>query len=245
MPESGRIIAGTARGIRLETAPAQTRPLSDRVKQALFASLESEGALSDGFLDLYAGTGAAGLEALSRGADRAVFVENGLKAARVIEENLRRTRLEGARVVRADVLAYLGTGIAATAAPFGAAFVDPPYETPLVVPTLELLGDAERGWLAPSATVVVKHFWRDAPPEQAGTLGRTRQKRFGETVLSFYTRKATVDSERSLGVDRFARSSGQTSDGWTPAARREPAGSRVAGQRPAEGTPTEEEDATK
>ena len=190
MPESGRVIAGSARGIRLETAPAQTRPLSDRVKQALFASLESEGALSGGFLDLYAGTGAAGLEALSRGAERAVFVENGLKAARVIEENLRRTRLEGARVVRDDVLSFLGGALAgAGGEPFSAAFVDPPYDTPLVLPTLELLGDPERGWLEPSAIVVAKHFWRDAPPERVGNLYRERQKRFGETTLSFYTRK--------------------------------------------------------
>ena len=191
MPEAGRVIAGSARGIRLESAPAQTRPLSDRGKQALFASLESEGALSGGFLDLYAGTGAAGLEALSRGAERAVFVENGLKAARVIEENLRRTRLEGARVVRDDVLSYLGRATATDGgAPFSAAFVDPPYDTPLVLPTLELLGDSERGWLAPNAIVVAKHFWRDEPPERAGSLHRERQKRFGETTLSFYTRKA-------------------------------------------------------
>ena len=209
MPESARVIAGAARGIRLEGAPANTRPLSDRVKQALFASLESAGALSNGFLDLFAGTGAAGIEALSRGADRAIFVENGLKQARVIEENLRRTSLDGARVVRADVIAYLSGEPSSDSAPFRAALVDPPYDTALLVPTLELLGDADRGWLTPGATVVAKHFWRDDPPEQVGTLSRDRQKRFGETMLSFYTRKSTVDSGPAPGVDRFARSSGR------------------------------------
>ena len=189
MPDSGRVIAGKARGLRLEAAPADTRPLSDRVKQALFASLESDGCLSDGFLDLFAGTGAAGIEALSRGAEGAVFVEKSSRAVSVIEENLRRTRLGGGQVVRADVLKYLGTSRADESAPFMAAFVDPPYEQPLVTPTLELLGDPGRGWLGEESVVVAKHFWRDDPPEMVGGLRRDRQKRFGETMLSFYTRK--------------------------------------------------------
>jgi 16S rRNA (guanine966-N2)-methyltransferase len=188
MPESGgRVIAGTARGVRLESAPADTRPLSDRVKQALFASLESTDSLSDGFLDLYAGTGAAGIEALSRGADRAVFVEKSSRAAAVVKENLRRTQLDGGRVVRADVIGYLA---GRDAGPFAAVFIDPPYDQSLISPTLDMLGDPTRGWLSDQAIVVAKHFWRDDPPERVGTLRRDRQKRFGETVLSFYTRKS-------------------------------------------------------
>jgi 16S rRNA (guanine966-N2)-methyltransferase len=193
MPEAGRVIAGTARGVRLVSAPADTRPLSDRVKQALFASLEADGSLSGGFLDLFAGTGAAGIEALSRRADRAVFVEKSSRAASVIEENLRRTRLSGGLVVRANVLSYLANPRADAIPPFGAALVDPPYDQPLVTPTLELLGDAERGWLGDDSVVVAKHFWRDEPPEQVGSLRRDRQKRFGETMLSFYTRKRPSD----------------------------------------------------
>ena len=189
MPEAGRVIAGTARGVRLEAAPADTRPLSDRVKQALFASLESEGLLSDGFLDLFAGIGAAGIEALSRGAGRAVFVEKSTRAAAIIEANLRRTGLGGGRVVRADVLKYLASNHPGEAAPFTVAFVDPPYDQPLVAPTLELLGDSDAVWLSDESVVVAKHFWRDEPPECVGTLWRHRQKRFGETMLSFYTRK--------------------------------------------------------
>src|SRR5688500_4730331 len=189
MPEAGRVIAGTARGVRLGAAPADTRPLSDRVKQALFASLASEGLLSNGFLDLFAGAGAAGIEALSRGADRAVFVEKSKRAASIIEENLRRTRLGGGHVVRGDVLKYLATKLGDESAPFTVAFVDPPYDQPLVPPTLELLSHPEAGWLDDESVVVAKHFWRDEPPERVGTLGRHRQKRFGETMLSFYTRK--------------------------------------------------------
>jgi 16S rRNA (guanine966-N2)-methyltransferase len=193
MPEAGRVIAGTARGVRLVSAPADTRPLSDRVKQALFASLEADGSLSGGFLDLFAGTGAAGIEALSRRADRAVFVEKSSRAASVIEENLRRTRLSGGLVVRANVLSYLAHPRADAIPPFSTALVDPPYDQPLVTPTLELLGDAERGWLGDDSVVVAKHFWRDEPPEQVGSLRRDRQKRFGETMLSFYTRKRPSD----------------------------------------------------
>jgi 16S rRNA (guanine966-N2)-methyltransferase len=189
MPESGRVIAGIARGIRLEPAPGETRPLSDRVKQALFASLESDGALSDGFLDLFAGTGAGGIEALSRGSDRALFVEKSPRAGAVIEANLRKAHLDGGTVVREDVVAHLRLGLPDGMAPFGAALVDPPYDEPLVQPTLELLGDGELGWLASDAVVVAKHFWRDEPADILGSLHRDRQKRFGETMLSFYTRK--------------------------------------------------------
>src|SRR5207244_100102 len=108
VPEAGRVIAGTARGIRLLAPGPGTRPLADRVKQTLFAILEPElpGAV---VLDLFTGSGAAGIEALSRGAQSAVFVEKDAGAARVIAENLRRTRLAGPRVavVRGDVLRWL------------------------------------------------------------------------------------------------------------------------------------------
>lgn len=186
MPEAGRVISGAARGIRLEGAPAGTRPLSDRVKQALFASLEAEGALTGGFLDLFAGIGAAGLEALSRGAASATFVERDPTAIVRIQSNLRRTQLSGANVVRSDVLRYLSAGLPLELEPFSASVVDPPYDDPLLTPTLELLGDAQYGWLAAGAVVVAKHFWRDAPAPRVGRLILDRQRRFGETMLSFY-----------------------------------------------------------
>jgi 16S rRNA (guanine966-N2)-methyltransferase len=186
MPESGRVIAGMARGVRLEGAPSGTRPLSDRVKQALFASLESAGALSGGFLDLFAGTGAAGIEALSRGATRATFVENNSRACALIASNLKRTGLDGGQVVCAEVRKFLvGDG---SPEPYAAVFIDPPYDETLVEPTLQLLGDATDRWLVDEAVAVAKHFWKDEPAETIGALTRTRQKRFGETMLSFYTR---------------------------------------------------------
>jgi len=189
MPEGGRVIAGTARGLRVDAPPGSgTRPLSDRVKESLFASLESEGALTGSFLDLFAGSGSAGIEALSRGASHATFVEKDNRACGVIRANLKRADMSNADVVCADVSRFLGAARPPNIEPATAALVDPPYDTPLLTPALERLGDGSLGWLTPEATVVAKHFWRDEPPDRVADLVRSRQKRFGETMLSYYTR---------------------------------------------------------
>ncbi len=188
MPEAGRVITGSAGGIRLLAPGEGTRPFADRVKQALFASLEAaaEAPWSTPVLDLFAGSGAAGIEALSRGAPAALFVEDDPGAARTIAENLRRTRLVGGRVVRQDALRFLDAGCAPEG-PFGLAIADPPYaETALLHGALERLGDARLGWLRDDAVVIAKHFWKSEPPESAGRLRRVRLRRFGETALSEY-----------------------------------------------------------
>jgi 16S rRNA (guanine966-N2)-methyltransferase len=197
MADAGRVIAGSARGTRLEAAPEGTRPLTDRVKEALFASLESSGALDGPFLDVFAGSGAAGIEALSRGAPSATFIEKEGKACRIIGDNLRRAHVESnGHVVRADAVSHLSSASAQTRTRSTAALLDPPYGDVILERTLELLGDDARGWLADGATVVAKHFWRDDPPETVGSLVRTRQKRFGETVLSFYSRSQAPGEPR-------------------------------------------------
>jgi 16S rRNA (guanine966-N2)-methyltransferase len=190
VPDAGRVVSGSARGIRLQAPGSGTRTLSDRVKQALFGTLESEGVLGpdDAFLDLFAGSGAAGIEALSRGARRAVFVERDPPTCAVIEANLRRAGLPMGAVVRADVLRFLETAPDACGGPFSACVADPPYAQPLLAPTLDRLGDAGRGWLTAGAIVVTKHFWRDSPPPAAGELSAYRERRFGETMLTFYRR---------------------------------------------------------
>lgn len=206
MAEAGRVVAGTARGIRLIAPGPGTRPLADRVKEAVFAILGPD--LVDArFLDLFAGSGAAGIEALSRGAASAVLVERDADAARVIGENLRRAGLaDRATVVRMDALRFLaraadrpagpdatGNG-AAGSDPFDLAFVDPPYaETGLRDAALALLGApdvrATPAILAPGARVAATHFWRDAPPEAVGLLASERVRRFGETAVTFYRRR--------------------------------------------------------
>jgi 16S rRNA (guanine966-N2)-methyltransferase len=182
---AGRVVAGTARGIRLEAPGPATRPLADRVKETLFAILEPDlpGAV---VLDLFAGSGAAGIEALSRGAARAVFVERDKTAAAVIAGNLARTRLGGerARIVRAEAVAWLAAPDAIAAGPFDIVIADPPYaERALLAAALEAAGPL----LAPGGRVVAKHFWRDTPV-QPGLLASERERRFGETSLTFYRR---------------------------------------------------------
>jgi 16S rRNA (guanine966-N2)-methyltransferase len=192
MPEAGRVIAGTARGVRLAAPGPGTRPLTDRVKQTLFGILEPE---LDGaaVLDLFAGSGAAGIEALSRGASTAVFVERDHGAVRIIAENLRRAGLEpGAAVIRRDVLTWLGDAArdaAATGPRYDLVIIDPPYvDTVALVRVLDGVGAVVRE----GGIVVAKHFWRDAPPPVIGLLASERERRFGETALTFYRRTETA-----------------------------------------------------
>ena len=192
MAEAGRVITGSAGGIRLLAPGEGTRPISDKVKQSLFASLEAE--LDDPwgspFLDLFAGSGQAGIESLSRGAPRAVFVEDDAGAARTIGENLRRARVSGGIVVRRDVVRFLSAGSDAAVdarGPFGVALLDPPYaERALLARALTLLGDPGLGWLRDDAVVIAKHFWKEPPPADAGALRAVRDRRFGETALRHY-----------------------------------------------------------
>jgi 16S rRNA (guanine966-N2)-methyltransferase len=139
-------------------------------------------------LDLFAGSGAAGLEALSRGAVHATFVERDRGAAAVIATNLRRTHLAGerARIVRGDALSWLAGPEAAAVDPFDIVIVDPPYAEPALL--AEALVALEPH-LAPGARVVAKHAWRDAPPARIGLLASERERRFGETTLTFYRRQ--------------------------------------------------------
>jgi 16S rRNA (guanine(966)-N(2))-methyltransferase RsmD len=158
------------------------------VKQTLFAILEPE--LADAHvLDLFAGSGAGGIEALSRGAASATFVEKDQGAAAVIDANLRATSLAGpgAAVIRWDVVQWLAEPSAEL--PFDLVLVDPPYaQTEMLVRVLEMLGEADAP-LRPGARVVAKHFWRDRPPERIGMLAVERERRFGETALTFYRRE--------------------------------------------------------
>jgi 16S rRNA (guanine(966)-N(2))-methyltransferase RsmD len=185
VPDAGRVIAGSARSIRLEAPGEGTRPLGDRVKQTLFAILDPD-LPGSRFLDLFAGSGAAGVEALSRGAAEATFVERDAGAVRVIAANLARTHLaERARVIKGDALAWLVDAARDREPAVTIAFVDPPYDEPqALTAALEALGRR----LAPNGRVVAKHFWRDAPPPVVGLLASERDRRFGETALTFYRR---------------------------------------------------------
>jgi 16S rRNA (guanine966-N2)-methyltransferase len=172
-----RVIAGAARGVPL-TAPrgALTRPITDRVKETLFAIL-GDRVPEARVLDLYAGSGAIGIEALSRGAEHVDFVERDRGAIQAMRANLERTRLgANAAVHELDVDRFL----ASADGQWDVVVLDPPYEVRAIVAPLRALVPR----LAPGASVVIKHFWRTETPEIAG-LVVTRQRRFGETMLTF------------------------------------------------------------
>lgn len=182
-----RVIAGSARGLRL-VAPKdpRTRPIADRVKETLFAILGDRVADARA-LDLYAGTGAIGIEALSRGAVHATFVERSREALLAIRENLARTDMGvRASVHSGDVEAFLGSDFIGA---FDLAFVDPPYAERAILAPLERLVPH----LAPGATVVVKHFWRTPIPLVPG-LAHWRERRFGETGLTFLEATGRADA---------------------------------------------------
>jgi 16S rRNA (guanine966-N2)-methyltransferase len=177
------VIAGHLGGRRL-LAPRglETRPTSDRVREAMFMALEPLVGLR--VVDLYAGSGALGIEALSRGAVHATFVESEAVTRRVLRDNLTALGLGD----RAAVLALtLPRGLAKIGAALTEAdlvVLDPPYRGTLALETLEALG--EPGVLRPGATVVVEHHGKRELPERAGALARRRTRRFGETVVSTY-----------------------------------------------------------
>ena len=173
-----RVIAGTARGRPL-VAPrgTATRPITDRVKETLFGIL-GDRVIDAHVLDLYAGSGSVGIEALSRGAASCAFVEHDRRAVAAIRENLERAGVaEHASVHATHVLRYLDLSADDR---FEIAFMDPPYEERAILAPLERLV----AHLAPGAMVVVKHHWRTEIPEPPG-LTRSRERRFGETTLTF------------------------------------------------------------
>jgi len=184
---AGRVIAGSARGIALRAPGEGTRPLGDRVKQALFAILEPE-VRGGRFLDLFAGSGGGGIEALSRGAAEAVFVERDKGAIEVIEQNLVAAHLrDRARVVRADAIAWLA-GPGRTSGTFAAVLADPPYEAGHDLGrTLQLIAEAgPDAILATDGVVVAKHASKAPPAPRIGLLRSVRERQFGDTTLTFY-----------------------------------------------------------
>jgi 16S rRNA (guanine966-N2)-methyltransferase len=184
-----RIIAGVAGGRTLRTPPGSgTRPTSDRVREAVFSALDARDAVHGArVLDLYAGSGALGLEAASRGATSVVLVESDRRAAEVIAGNARDLKLGGVRVVRGTVGAHL----APDPGPGGGAdlvFVDPPYD--LADDALAAVLDRLRaGWLAPGGLLVVERSTRSPEPTWPDGIQRSaKPKKYGETTVWYATR---------------------------------------------------------
>jgi 16S rRNA (guanine966-N2)-methyltransferase len=183
---AGRVVAGSARGLRLEGPSGDTRPLGDRLKEALFAILEPQ-LTGAAFLDLFGGSGAAGIEALSRGASRAVFVERDGEAIAVIGRNLAASRLaDRATVRRTEAVEWLRRSGAAEG-PFDVVLADPPYDEPATLGTaLGIIAAAGPGAiLGEGGVIVAKHGRRSGPPARIGLLASVRERRFGESMVTF------------------------------------------------------------
>lgn len=184
---SYRVIAGSARGCRLKMVPGDsTRPIMDRVKEALFNILSRE-IYDTHFLDLFAGTGAVGIEALSRGAAHATFYDLERAAVATIQENLKITRLaERATVIRADALRQLA---GAPKAHYDYIYVAPPQYKQLWKNTLLAL-EQNPQWLPSGTQVIVQIDPKEKEPLALTQLVTTDERRYGNTLLWFLTSQA-------------------------------------------------------
>jgi 16S rRNA (guanine966-N2)-methyltransferase len=178
-----RIIAGAFKGRRLAPVKGRIRPTAAKVREAVFSIL---GPAVGGarVLDLFAGTGALGIEALSRGAAAAVFVEDHPESLKVLRRNLADFGLADRTTVWPLPVTAALKQLAGQGEPFGLAFLDPPYGGGAAVTALSAL--AELPLLAPGARVVVEHSRRESLPEACGALRRLSVRRYGDTQVAFY-----------------------------------------------------------
>jgi 16S rRNA (guanine966-N2)-methyltransferase len=184
-----RIIAGKYRGRKLKSPPAmQTRPTSDRLRETLFNILAPR--IEDArFLDLCAGTGAVGIEALSRGASQVTFVDQSRKMAALIKENCDTLNLERDEIelITGDASDFLSRQANKLNQAFDIIFFDPPYAMDYSV--VKYIGD-EQGILADEGLLIVEHYKKKELAAEFGILRRFRQVKQGDSVLSFYERAA-------------------------------------------------------
>lgn len=177
-----RVISGTAKGRRLKLVPGDTtRPIMDRVKESLFNILGD--VHETRWLDLYAGTGQVGIEALSRGASEVVFIDKARAAVQTIRDNLVHTRLQdGAVVLQTDALAYLDD----TTKPFDIIYIAPPQYLGMWVDALRRVDANPQRYLSPSGLAIVQIDPREYHDLSLSTLLLNDKRRYGNTLLCFY-----------------------------------------------------------
>ncbi len=185
-----RVIAGSARGRPLASVPGDsTRPITDRTKAALFSILTSQEMIEDRrYLDLFGGTGAVGIEALSRDAAEVVFCERDRNALRTLQRNLESTGVaDRGRVIPGDAFAYL---VRTDLAPFDVIYVAPPQYKGLWLKALELV-DVRPELLAPDGLVIVQIFPKEWHDVTLAHLVQTDRRQYGSTALHFFKRELT------------------------------------------------------
>lgn len=177
-----RVITGKARGTTLKTLEGiDVRPTTDKVKEAVFSAFQFE---IEGrrILDLFAGSGQLGIEALSRDARHAVFVDADKNAIRIIKENLAKTKLDSsATVVQTDSIAFLSM----TDKVFDIAFLDPPYETGLLQKALSKIGNR----IAEGGAVICEHPFKEELEDEYGGLVRVKDYKYSKTAVTVYRKE--------------------------------------------------------
>lgn len=176
-----RVVAGVAKGARLKSPTSSTRPMMDRVKESLFSSLGDLG--GQNVLDLYAGSGSLGLEALSRGAKKATFVENAREAILKLEQNVETTGLDGCEIVWAEVKSALQRPPDDR---FDLIFLDPPYNMPSDSVRSDLEALVMGGFLSDEGKIVVHRPGKENVLEPLG-LKLTWEREFGQARLTVFT----------------------------------------------------------
>lgn len=183
-----RVITGTARGMALKAPKGMdTRPTLDQVKEGIFSAIQFE-VEGRRVLDLFAGSGQMGIEALSRGAKSAVFVDCGQDAIRVVRENLEKTRLlERAKIVRADYLSYL----ASCRETFDLIFLDPPYAEVFLENSLKRISEIDI--LSDSGIIITERPFGKELPAQTPGLARCRDYRYGRAAVTIYRKQLPTE----------------------------------------------------
>ena len=182
-----RVISGAARGVKLSSLKGDnTRPTSDKVKESIF-NIITPYIYEASFLDLFSGTGNMGIEAVSRGAGRAVLVEKHRMCFNIIEENIEKTKLrDRIELVKNDVYSTLKR-LSSEGKKFDIIFMDPPYSKDLVKPCLV---EIDKGTLlAEDGIIVIEHDIKDEIVEQVGNLIKNREKKYGNTMITFFSKE--------------------------------------------------------
>lgn len=185
-----RVISGASRGFRL-TAPSgrETRPTSDRVKEALFSVLESYGAIQDTrVLDIFSGSGALAIEALSRGASDATMIEKSRNATETIRKNLKHTGMEARTTLLSGDFSQMLALLARKKESFNLVIIDPPYAAGFHQKAIEL----SCGLMTQDAILVAETASRDELPERILSLHRFTRKIYGDTALDFYRKDGDI-----------------------------------------------------
>lgn len=194
-----RVITGSAKGHKLKAPKGMgTRPMLDRVKEALFSVLEGYGPIRGRVLDLYAGTGSLGIECLSRGASYADFVEQAAHVCRIIQDNLEHTRFrDRARVHTMPVARFLTTH--KSQMPYAIIVMDPPYADPQIEETIGMVARSQL--LAEDGVLIVGHSPRVPLADQFGRLRRIKFRRLGDSCFSIFELDLEADEQSIHSTD--------------------------------------------